>query len=145
MSKARNEAIIHISLLVLIQWISIAVMVLNAISLKTASGALQGIIATIPGPQDYLLIVLGAASLLAASLLLCLHLHVFFRLIDNRPFAPSKAILAMQMTAGVMLVALWASATSIVMTSYNGKSNIILSIIGSYTHHHHHHPSFNCM
>lgn len=129
MSKARNEAIIHISLLVLIQWISIAVMVLNAISLKTASGALQGIIATIPGPQDYLLIVLGAASLLAASLLLCLHLHVFFRLIDNRPFAPSKAILAMQMTAGVMLVALWASATSIVMTSYNGKSYIIISII----------------
>lgn len=121
MSKARNEAIIHISLLVLIQWISIAVMVLNAISLKMASGALQGLIATTPGPQDYLLIVLGAASLMAASLLLCLHLHVFFRLIDNRPFAPSKAILAMQMTAGVMLVALWASATSIVMTSYNGK------------------------
>lgn len=133
MSKARNEAIIHISLLVLIQWISIAVMVLNAISLKTASGALQGIIATIPGPQDYLLIVLGAASLLAASLLLCLHLHVFFRLIDNRPFAPSKAILAMQMTAGVMLVALWASATSIVMTSYNGKPYIIISIIDSYS------------
>ncbi|KAI7882700.1 hypothetical protein K492DRAFT_193214 [Lichtheimia hyalospora FSU 10163] len=122
MSKARNEAIIHISLLVLIQWISIAVMVLNAISLNNASGAMQGIIATTPGPQDYLLIVLGAASLLAASLLLCLHLHVFFRLIDNRPFAPSKAILAMQMTAGVMLIALWASATSIVMTSYNVSS-----------------------
>ncbi|KAI9499522.1 hypothetical protein BDB00DRAFT_866395 [Zychaea mexicana] len=121
-AKAEHDAIAHITLLVMVQWISIAAIVLNAIALNVASSSSQGLIASNPGPQDYLLVVLGAISLLGASLLLCLHLHVFLQLMDNRPFAPSKTILASEMTTGVILIALWASATSIILTNYHVSS-----------------------
>ncbi|KAI9312197.1 hypothetical protein BX666DRAFT_2031366 [Dichotomocladium elegans] len=122
MPKARSDAVIHISLLSTLQLISIAVLLLNVVAFNITSDSVKGLIGTAPGPQDYLLIVLSVLSLLAASLLLCLHLHVFFRLIDNRPYAPSKTILATEMTVGVLLVTLWASATSVVMTNYNVSS-----------------------
>ncbi|KAI9275588.1 hypothetical protein BDA99DRAFT_588458 [Phascolomyces articulosus] len=120
--KAKHDAIAHITLLVLVQWISIAVIVLNAIALNVSSNSNLGLITSDAGPQDHMLLVIGAISLLGSSLLLCLHLHVFLQLMDNRPFAPSKTILALEMTTGVVLIGLWASATSIIMTNYNVSS-----------------------
>ncbi|KAI8148939.1 hypothetical protein BJV82DRAFT_653153 [Fennellomyces sp. T-0311] len=122
MPKSRHDGVAHITLLVLIQWISIAVIILNAFSLSTSSEANQGLIAPRSGPQDFLLLILGSVSLLGSSLLLCLHLHVYFQLIGDRPYAPSKAILGMEMAVGVILIGLWASATSIIVTNFQVSS-----------------------
>ena len=119
--KAKHDAIAHITLLILVQWSSMAVIVLNAIAINVTSSSFVGLITATPGAQDYLLIVLGSVSFLTSSLLLCLHLHVFLQLIDNRPFAPSRTILAMEMITGIILIGLLASATSIIVTNYSGK------------------------
>lgn len=121
MQKTRQNAVIHIPLLVFIQWTSIAVIGLNAVALGSISGD-QGLLDMKSGSQDYLLLVLGGLSLLSSSFLICLYLHTYFHLINNERSAPSRTILTAELAAGILLVALWASGTWVIMSSYHSKS-----------------------
>lgn len=125
MRKASPDAYIHIGLLIAIQWISITAIILNGLAIHMATGTTQGLLMADKGPQDFLLVIIGAVSLLGSSLVLCLHIHVFYRLIEGRPFAPSKKVLVCEVAVGVVLVALWTASVSLIMTTYHGK---VLSI-----------------
>lgn len=120
MLKTTQHAVIHTVLLIFIQWTSIAVIVLNVMALGSTTGEL-GLLDMKPASQDYLLLVLGGISLLTSSFLICLYLHTYFHLINNRRLAPSRAIQTAELTMGVLLITLWASGTSIITSNYGGK------------------------
>lgn len=126
--KKRKSAIVQISLLFLIQWLSITVIILNALALNASKDSNQGLIMAFDtGLQDYISLILGAASLFAVSLLLCLYLQFFFRLLGNHPKSPSKKVLGTEIVFSIVITLLWTSATAINLNHFNGNNKTYIS------------------
>lgn len=118
----KKSVIIQISLLFLIQWLSISVVVLNALALNASKDSDQGLImATDTDVQDFILLIMAAASLFAVSLLLCIYLQIFFGISTGLSIQMSINILVVEIVFAVLIIALWTSATAIVLSSFSGK------------------------
>jgi hypothetical protein len=128
--KKNNSAILQISLLFLIQWLSITVIVLNALALNASKDPNQGLIMAFDtGPQDFIVLIMGATSLFAVSLLLCLYLHMFFRLLGNKQltiYSMSQKVLSTEIVLSIIIIALWTPATAIITKHFNGKQKRLL-------------------
>lgn len=97
--------ITQISILLIIQWLSIAVIILNALSSHTSWKEL----------------IMGASSLLAASLLLLISIHQFFNgFRHNKSLLPSKTILGLQIMLPVIIISVWITTSIILSTHFNG-------------------------
>ncbi|KAI8644886.1 hypothetical protein BD408DRAFT_441424 [Parasitella parasitica] len=123
MMQKKRAAIIQMALLFVIQWLSISSIVLNALALSTARHLDQGlIVASEYGPQEYTLLIMGAISLFASSILLITYVHIFLRLLGDRPLKLSKRILAFEIGLTLIVIALWSTASGIILTRYNASS-----------------------
>lgn len=121
MQKSKN-AFIQIGSLFLIQWLSIAVIVLNASALNASKDSNQGLImSSETGPQDFIMLIMSATSLFCVSLLLCLYLQLFFRLMGNKPFSLSKSVLYVEVAFSFIIISFWTAATVIVSKHFNGS------------------------
>lgn len=120
MTRARKESAFHLALLVLVQWISLAVVILNATALFLLKYSQHntGLVNQQRAPADYMLLILGSLSVLASSLLLLKHLHIHFRIIDV--FAPPRTLSAAEVILSVISIALWTVATSLILTHSQG-------------------------
>ncbi|KAI7903210.1 uncharacterized protein BX663DRAFT_542711 [Cokeromyces recurvatus] len=120
MTRAQKESAFHLSLLVLVQWISLAVIILNstALYLLKSSSQLRAIVSTHFSATDYMLIILGSISFINATIYLFLHIHLYFRLGSkpDLPFSSPRIISATQVVMSVILIALWTVATLIILT-----------------------------
>jgi hypothetical protein len=120
--EKKQEGILHMCLWIMLQWLSLAVVVLNAVALRLSKQQPQlqnKLVSSYTGAQDGILIVLGVVSFLAASIPFCLHLVVYYR--SQRSFAPSKLVLISELSIGVIMVILWTGASSIVLTHFHGR------------------------
>lgn len=121
MMQKKRAAMIEMALLFVIQWLSITIIILNALALNAAKNSNQGlIIAAESGPQEYTLLVMGAISLLASSLLLIMYLHIFPRLLGDRPLDLSKRLLAFEIVLTLVIIALWSTASGVTVSRFNG-------------------------
>ncbi|CAO3601048.1 unnamed protein product [Absidia cylindrospora] len=123
----------HVCCLALLQWLSVAVVVLNTIALHMAHNEpqLKGtLVSSQPGLQDSLLVLLGIVSFLAASLPLALHFFVSCRQYHHTsPIVPTKMVLVSEMSIGVIMIILWTAVVSIVMTHFHVSSHCRLDVI----------------
>ncbi|CEP16824.1 hypothetical protein [Parasitella parasitica] len=130
MIQKKRAAIIQMALLFVIQWLSISSIVLNALALSSARSLDQGlIVASESGPQEYTLLIMGAISLLASSILLITYVHIFLRLLGDRPLKLSKRILAFEIALTLIVIALWSTASGIMLTRYNGFIAIAIWLV----------------
>lgn len=121
MMQKKKAAIIQMAFLFLIQWLSITIIILNALALNSAKNSNQGlIVAAESGPQEYILLIMGAISLLASSLLLIMYLQIFLRLLGDHPLDLSKRILAFEIVLTLVVIALWSTASGIIAARFNG-------------------------
>ncbi|KAI7893466.1 uncharacterized protein EV154DRAFT_549803 [Mucor mucedo] len=121
--QAKVDMVIQIILLFLIQWLSIAVIVLNALALHSAKDLNQGLImAAETGLQDFVLLVMAAASLFIVSLFLCVYLQMFFRHPTGPSMKTSKTILVTEVVCSIFIIALWTSATSVLLSMFHELS-----------------------
>lgn len=121
MMQKKKAAIIQMAFLFLIQWLSITIIILNALALNSAKNSNQGlIVAAESGPQEYILLIMGAISLLASSLLLIMYLQIFLRLLGDHPLDISKRILAFEIVLALVVIALWSTASGIIAARFNG-------------------------
>jgi hypothetical protein len=127
MTRARKESAFHLALLVLVQWISLAVVILNATALYLLrSSKHSGLVNVYSSPADYMLLILGSLSFVGSTMYLFLHLHLYFRIIDDHPFTPPKTMSAIEVIMGVISIALWTVTTSVVLTHSQGKIKSIV-------------------
>lgn len=123
LTRARKESAFHLALLVLVQWISLAVVILNATALFLLKGSEHsGLVNTISSPADYMLIILGSLSFVGSSILLLAHLHIHFRIFDDSPYAPPKGLSASEIILSVISLALWTVATALILTRSQGTN-----------------------
>ncbi|KAI9252743.1 hypothetical protein EDC94DRAFT_620532 [Helicostylum pulchrum] len=116
MTRARKESAFHLALLVLVQWISLAVVILNATALfllRTVQHS--GLVTTHSSPADYILLILGSLSFIISSIFLLMHLQLHFHIIDDIPFTPPRVLSATEVIISVISIALWTVATSIIL------------------------------
>lgn len=133
MMQKKRAAIIQMAFLFVIQWLSIAIIILNALALKAATSSNQGlIIASESGPQEYTLLIMGAISLLASSFLLLIYLHVFLRLLADRPFDLSKRVLAFEIVLILVVIALWSTASGVIVARFNGTCKHFIAIVNHF-------------
>lgn len=118
MTRARKESALHLALLVLAQFISLAVVILNATALYLSRHT--GIVKTYASPADYVLLILGTASFVGSTAFLFLHLHLYFRIMDDQPFSPPKTLSATEVIIAVISIALWTVSTSVILTHSQG-------------------------
>ncbi|KAI9304241.1 hypothetical protein BJ944DRAFT_267148 [Cunninghamella echinulata] len=116
--ERKQDGIIHVCILILLQWISITVVILNQLVLKSPHSK-ESLISDQVGIQDILLLVLGISSFLASSLPLCLHLYMYYRSPGLRSFAPKKIVLVTEMSISVIMIALWSATSAIVFTHFH--------------------------
>lgn len=118
--QKKKHVVLQITLLVVIQWTSVTVIILNLLALILVKDSNQNlIIATKTGPQEFILLVIGAVSLLTASLLLCIYLHTQFRLLGNHPIGPSKKVLIIEIGLSIINIVLWATASITILICFN--------------------------
>lgn len=130
MTRARKESAFHLALLVLVQWISLAVVILNATALYLLRFSKHsGLVNVYSSPADYMLLILGSLSFVGSTLYLFLHLHLYFRIIDDHPFTPPKTMSAIEVIMGVISIALWTVTTSVILTHSQGKIKSIICIL----------------
>lgn len=126
MARARKESALHLALLVLAQFISLAVVILNATALYLLRNSqYSGIVKTYSSPADYVLLILGSTSFVGSTAFLFLHLHLYFRIMDDHPFSPPKTLSATEVIISVISIALWTVATSVILTHSQGKQKNI--------------------
>lgn len=119
--SSKTNIIIQIILLFLIQWLSISVIVLNALALNSAKDSDHGLImAAETGVQDFVLLIMAAVSLFSVSLLLYIYLQMFYRSSMGFSVKISKKILMAEIVFSISIIALWTSATVIIQSIYNG-------------------------
>lgn len=118
--SSKTNIIIQIILLFLIQWLSISVIVLNALALNSAKDSDHGLIMAAEGVQGFVLLIMAAVSLLSVSLLLCTYLQMFYRSSMGLSVKISKKILMTEIVFSISIIALWTSATVIIQSIYNG-------------------------
>ncbi|ORZ19544.1 hypothetical protein BCR42DRAFT_390205 [Absidia repens] len=124
----------HICLLVMIQWISLATVVLNVVASTLAQNEpqLQGqlVSASKSGLQDTMLIITGIISFLAATFPLCLQLRLSCQSSQHSSFASTtKKILIGELATGVVMVAFWTAVVSVVLTQFHVSSNCQLEVL----------------
>jgi hypothetical protein len=126
MTRARKESALHLALLVLVQWISLAVVILNATALYLLrSSQHSGLVDTTQSnPADYMLLILASSSFVGSTVFLLLHLQLHFQIIDDHPFSLPKSLSATEMMISVISIALWTVATSVILTHSQGKTRI---------------------
>jgi hypothetical protein len=121
MMQKKKAAIIQMVFLFAIQWLSIAIIILNALALNSAKKSNQGlIVAAESGSQEYILLIMSAISLLASSLLLITYLQIFLRLLGDHPQDLSKRILAFEIGLTLVVIALWSTASGVIVAHFNG-------------------------
>ncbi|KAL7325885.1 hypothetical protein PS15p_208309 [Mucor circinelloides] len=136
MTRARKESAFHLALLVLVQWISLAVVILNATALYLLRSAKHsGLVNSYSSPADYMLLILGSLSFVGSTIYLFLHLHLYFRIIDDYPFTPPKSMSAIEVIMAVISIALWTVATSVILTHSQATSPCRFTS-SLYTHNH---------
>ncbi|KAI8075735.1 hypothetical protein BDF21DRAFT_495214 [Thamnidium elegans] len=116
MTRARKESAFHLALLVLVQWISLAVVILNATALfllRTVQHS--GLVTTHSSPADYILLILGSLSFIGSSIFLLMHLQLYFCIIDDIPFTPPRSLSATEVITSVISITLWTVATSVIL------------------------------
>jgi hypothetical protein len=124
--QRKKHAVLHIALLFVIQWLSVTVIILNALALNSIKDSNQNlIIATKTGPQEFILLIIGAVSLFAASLLLCVYLHIMFRLLGKHPIATSKKVLVTEFVLSIIIITLWTTASIIILVHFNSMYQYI--------------------
>jgi hypothetical protein len=118
--ERKKHAVLQIVLLFVIQWLSVAVIILNALALDSVKDSDQNlIIATKTGPQEFILLVIGAVSLFTSSLLLCAYLHILFRLLGNQPTTSSKKVLVTEIVLSFIIIALWTTSSIIISIHFD--------------------------
>lgn len=121
MTRARKESAFHLALLVLVQWISLAVVILNATALYLLRSAKHsGLVNVYSSPADYMLLILGSLSFVGSTIYLFLHLHLYFQIMDDYTFTPPKSMSAIEVIMAVISIALWTVATSVILTHSQG-------------------------
>ncbi|KAL7324549.1 hypothetical protein PS15p_209728 [Mucor circinelloides] len=124
MMQKKRAAMIQMAFLFVIQWLSITIIILNALALNAAKSSNQGlIIAAESGPHEYTLLIMGAISLLASSLLLIMYLHIFLHLLGDRPLGLSKRLLAFEIVLTLVVIALGSTASGIISARFNEFSS----------------------
>ncbi|KAL9549958.1 hypothetical protein MBANPS3_004973 [Mucor bainieri] len=137
MTRARKESAFHLALLVLVQWISLAVVILNATALYLLRSAKHsGLVNDYSSPADYMLLILGSLSFVGSTIYLFLHLHLYFRIIDDGPFTPPKSMSAIEVIMAVISIALWTVATSVILTHSQEATSPCRFTSSLYTHNH---------
>ncbi|KAL9548558.1 hypothetical protein MBANPS3_005628 [Mucor bainieri] len=132
--QKKKAAMIQMAFLFVIQWLSITTIILNALALNEAKDSNQGlIIAAESGPHEYTILIMGAISLLASSLLLIMYLQVFLRLLGNRPLDLSKRLLAFEIVLTLVVIALWSTASGVVVSRFNEFSSCKKSNVSTLT------------
>ncbi|CAO3651835.1 unnamed protein product [Cunninghamella blakesleeana] len=126
--ERKQDGIIHICILVIIQWISIAVIVLNQLVLKS-NHSKESIISDQVGLQDILLLVLGVSSFLASALPFSLHLYMYYRSPGIKSFAPKKIVLITEMSVSVVMIGLWSATSAIVFTHFRVLSPCRFNVV----------------
>lgn len=123
MTRARKESALHLALLVLVEWISLAVVILNATALYLLrTSHLPGIVNTHSSPADYMLLILASISFIGSTVFLLLHLQLYFRIIDDHPFSPPKSLSASEVIISVISIALWTVTTAVILTHSQGRN-----------------------
>lgn len=122
--QAKKNVIVQVTLLFLIQWHSIAVVALNALALNISKD--QGLVIAESGPQDYILLIMASASLIIVSLLLCISLPML--LSRTTTMGLSKKLLAVEIVFAILVIALWTTASSIILSKFNCKLYIYIYI-----------------
>ncbi|KAI8988938.1 hypothetical protein BDB01DRAFT_849042 [Pilobolus umbonatus] len=118
MSRARKESAFHLALLVLVQWISLAVVILNGTALHLLDGT-SGVVHSPSTPADYMLLILGVLSFIGSTIILLLHFYLYYRLNFNEEqliFSPPKSISAAEVILSVAFIVLWTVTTSIILS-----------------------------
>jgi hypothetical protein len=129
MTRARKESALHLALLVLVQWISLAVVILNATALYLLrSSQHRGLVNTHSSPIDYMLLILSCTSFAGSTVFLLLHLQLHFRIADDHSFSPPKSLIATEVIVSVISIALWTVATSVILTHSQGKTRVYHSL-----------------
>ncbi|KAI9483061.1 MAG: hypothetical protein EXX96DRAFT_556663 [Benjaminiella poitrasii] len=126
MIQEKNRVIIQILLLFIIQWLSISVVILNALALNETKNINQGlIIAAKSGPQEFVLLILGTISLFAASLLLCPYLQMTLRFLENRSPVSllSRRFLMLEIALSITIIAVWTISSVIILIQFNESSS----------------------
>ena len=123
----KTNVIAQLVLLFMIQWLSIAVIILNASALNLSKDSEGGLIMALEtGPQDYILLIMGALSMFAVSLLLCLFLQNLFRLMKKEITSPPRHILYTEAVLAFIVVALWTPAVFIILHHFKGKYILLI-------------------
>ncbi|KAI8967991.1 hypothetical protein BDF20DRAFT_898275 [Mycotypha africana] len=106
--ERKKSAIFQLSLLAVIQWLSIVVIILNTSALNSMRNSTNQIDAAEGGPTftDFASLILGAISLIVASLLLCLYLHLSMGLVanSNHPIYFSKNLLTAEICLSLSII-----------------------------------------
>ena len=125
LTRARKESAFHLTLLVLVQWISLAVVILNATALFLLKGSQHsGLVNQYSSPADYMLLLLGSLSFVGSSVLLLYYVNIHFRIFHDCSFAPPKGLSASEVIVSVVLIALWTVATTLILTRSQGKQQL---------------------
>jgi hypothetical protein len=74
-------------------------------------------------PADYTLLILGSTSFVASTIILVFHLQLYYRITDDQPFLPPRGLSAAEVILGVISVALWTVATSVILTHSQGNES----------------------
>jgi hypothetical protein len=114
MTHAQKESILHISILVLIQWVSLAIVILNtaALYILQSSGDKHLKLA------DYVFLVLGAISFIASTVILVFHLHIYYRVTDT--FLPPRHLSITESLFGLISIILWVLVAVLMITRLQG-------------------------
>ncbi|KAI8642899.1 hypothetical protein BD408DRAFT_166181 [Parasitella parasitica] len=133
MTRARKESALHLALLVLVQWISLAVVILNATALYLLQTSKQsGLVNLYASPADYMLLILGSLSFIGSTVYLFLHLHLYFQIVNDHPFTPPKTLTAIEVIMAVISIALWTVATSVILTHSQESASPSFAAVGGW-------------
>ncbi|KAI8875237.1 hypothetical protein K501DRAFT_275577 [Backusella circina FSU 941] len=116
MTHAQKESIFRISILVLIQWVSLAIVILNTAALYILQSADDRHLRL----ADYIYLVLGAISFIASTVILVFHLHVYYRVTDI--FLPPRHLSISESLFGLISIILWVLVTVLMITHLQGLS-----------------------
>ncbi|OBZ89662.1 hypothetical protein A0J61_02295 [Choanephora cucurbitarum] len=128
MSRAHKESAIHMLLIMIIQWTSLAVIILNATalySLKSSEKSTQGLVSQQGGLIDYILVVLGSSSFIIATSFLFYHLHLYLQKINepHQGFSPPRTSSAVEIIFSVVFIVVWTAVVSLILTYSKDSSS----------------------
>ncbi|KAI8969110.1 hypothetical protein BDF20DRAFT_145199 [Mycotypha africana] len=132
MSRARKESALHLTILVLLQWTSMSVVILNAIALyllkhqsrQPTEQQQQAFVHGKMSLSDYALLILGSVSFVGSTVYFCLYLYLYIQMRKTKQsLCPPKWISATQVILSVISIALWTVACSVILTHSQESSS----------------------